>query len=147
MTNGISETMTRHHRECDEALARAEEAAAASDWVGLKRDAATFFAEMVRHVGIEEELLFPIFEDATGMRGGPTDVMRAEHERMRDLLAQMRLAVASEDGEQYLGLSETLQVLLQQHNIKEEGVLYPMLDMSLSGQADSLVARIRAYAG
>jgi iron-sulfur cluster repair protein YtfE (RIC family) len=142
----IDDFMTRHHRQCDEALARAEEAAAASDWTGLDREAGTFFAEMARHLGIEEQLLFPVFENKTGMTSGPTEVMRMEHDQMRGLLEQMRLAVQAKDTERYLGLSETLQVLLQQHNIKEEGVLYPMIDRALRDDADGLMTRIGSFA-
>jgi iron-sulfur cluster repair protein YtfE (RIC family) len=58
----------------------------------------------------------------------------------------MRLAVQAKDAERYLGLSETLQVLLQQHNIKEEGVLYPMIDRALRDDADGLMTRIGSFA-
>jgi len=143
--SSINDFMTRHHRECDEALARAEEAAAASDWAGLKRETAAFFQEMARHVEVEEQVLFPAFEDRTGMRGGPTEVMRMEHERMRGLIAQMQRAVEASNAEEYLGLSDTLQILLQQHNVKEESVLYPMLDRSL-GDDTGLIARMRDFA-
>ena len=138
----ISDYMTRHHRDCDDAFARAEAAAATSDWAGLERDAGMFLREMVRHIGLEENLLFPAFEKRTGMMSGPTEMMRMEHEQMRSMFAQMRAAIDAKDAEQYLGLSETLLVLLQQHNMKEESMMYPMLDQSLGEEANNLLAQM-----
>jgi hypothetical protein len=39
---------------------------------------------------------------------------------------------------------ETFNLLAQQHNAKEEGILYPLADGVLAGGADGLVARMRA---
>ena len=40
--------------------------------------------------------------------------------------------------ELFLENGETLLILMRQHNIKEEGILYPMEDQHLAGQADAL---------
>jgi len=140
----INDYMTRHHKECDAVLARADEAAAASDWAALERDAGTFLREIERHIGIEENLLFPAFEDRTGMSSGPTATMRMEHEQMRGMFAQMRAAIQARDAQQYLGASETLLILLQQHNVKEESMMYPMLDQALGDDARSLLTQVES---
>ena len=142
----ISDYMNRHHKHCDDLFARAEDMAAASDWTGLARDGATFLREMERHIGIEEDLLFPAFEERTGMTGGPTETMRMEHEQMRGMFAQMRAAIEARDAEQYLGVAETLLILLQQHNMKEEDMMYPMLDQSLGDDAPGLLRQLEAIA-
>lgn len=143
----ISDYMSRHHRDCDDAFARAEEAvAAASNWSDAERYAGTFLREMERHIGMEENVLFPAFEEATGMDGGPTAMMRMEHEQMRDLFVGMRAAIATKNADEYAGLSETFLVLLQQHNMKEESMLYPMLDQALGNDAGELLARIEQMA-
>lgn len=72
--------------------------------------------------------MFPAFEAATGMTQGPTQVMRMEHRQMRGLMAQMQQAWAERDGEAFAGAAETLLILMQQHNMKEENILYPMCD-------------------
>ncbi|MDA8110480.1 MAG: hemerythrin domain-containing protein [Betaproteobacteria bacterium] len=142
----ISDFMTRHHKDCDAAFARAEERAAAADWPGLEREAAAFLAEMERHIGMEEDLLFPAFEERTGMQGGPTATMRMEHEQMRGLFAQLRAALEARDAARYLGASETLLILLQQHNIKEESMMYPMLDQALGEEAGQLLGQLQSAA-
>lgn len=142
----ISDYMTRHHKHCDDALARAEDMAAASDWIGLARDGGMFLREMERHIGLEENLLFPAFEERTGMASGPTETMRMEHQQMHGMFAQMRAAIEAKDATQYLGVSETLLILLQQHNMKEESMMYPMLDQSLGDDARGLLSQLETAA-
>lgn len=138
----ISDYMNRDHKHCDDAFARAEDMAAAKNWTGLERDGAMFLREMERHFRLEEELLFPAFEEKTGMTGGPTAIMRMEHEQMRGMFAQLRATIEAKDREQYLGVGETLLILMQQHNMKEESMMYPMLDQSLGDDAPSLLVQL-----
>ena len=139
----INDYMTRHHKECDAVLTRADEAAAAADWAAVERHAGTFLREIERHIEAEETLLFPAFEERTGMAdGGPTATMRMEHEQMRGLFAQMRAAIPARDAQRYLGASQTLLPLLQQHNMKEESMMYPMLDQALGDDARGLRAEV-----
>ena len=79
----ITDTMTGHHRQCDGALRRTEEAAAGLDWAAVEREAGSFRREIERHIEIEEDVLFPAFEQAAGTTRGPTGVMRMEHARLR----------------------------------------------------------------
>jgi len=94
---------------------------------------------MERHFQKEEDTLFPAFEQATGNAMGPTRVMRLEHRQMRDALAEMSNALAGGDLEDYLGQAETLLILMQQHNIKEEQILYPMCDQILGAAAAGMI--------
>ena len=58
---------------------------------------------------------------------------------MRDLLARMSAAVEYQDQDEYLGCSETLLIMMQQHNAKEEQMLYPMADQLLSADVGGVV--------
>lgn len=128
----ISETMERHHGHCDGIFVAAEEAAAAGDWDGAGTRFGDFHRDIEAHFGAEESVLFPGFEERTGMTGGPTAIMRMEHEQMRGLIEQLEAALAAQDADRFAGLSQTLLVLMQQHNMKEENILYPMCDQALA---------------
>ena len=67
-----------------------------------------------------------------------------EHEHMRELMQAMATAMAETNQDRYLGLSETLNMLIQQHNLKEENMLYPMSDQVLGGESDSLIHAMQA---
>jgi hemerythrin-like domain-containing protein len=71
-------------------------------------------------------------------------MMRIEHADMRELLEQLRAALGAADAAEFLGLADTLNVLIQQHNLKEEQVLYALLDEALPAAADELLAALDA---
>jgi hemerythrin-like domain-containing protein len=83
-----------------------------------------------------------VFEDRTGMTAGPTVVMRSEHAQMNELLDALSQAMAARDADAYLGYAETLLMLIRQHNIKEEQILYPMIDRIAVGDENELLARL-----
>ena len=140
ITNGLS----AHHRACDELFLAAEGAAADRQWRECELKIAAYQAEMGRHFDFEEQTLFPLFEHATGMSQGPTMVMREEHAQMRDLIEQLVAAAARHEPGEYFAASETLLVLMQQHNLKEEGVLYPELDALAGADSGAIAEGLRA---
>jgi len=140
----ISQSMTDDHRRCDKLFADAEAAAADNNWSQARSDFDAFQAAILHHFQMEEELLFPRFEQATGMTMGPTQVMRGEHAQMRELFSEMEAAVIAGQQDRFLGLSETLLMLMQQHNAKEEQMLYPMSDQALAGEAVELLGQMQA---
>lgn len=142
----VTAPLSEHHKHCDELFARAEETCANGDWAEGDEAFALLFNQLETHFTSEEEVLFPAFESATGMTSGPTEVMRQEHRQMRELLAQMKDALAARDSDTFGGAAETLLILMQQHNMKEQNILYPMCDNAL-GSTDvgaSLVERLQA---
>lgn len=94
------------------------------------------------HFSHEESTLFPAFENATGMTQGPTMMMRSEHEQMRDLLDQLISAAEQQDKDEFLGVCETFHIFNQQHNMKEEQVLYPMIDQHCGQDSEQLLKNI-----
>ena len=95
---------------------------------------------MLQHFALEEDSLFPAFEAATGSQIGPTMVMRNEHSQMRALMQDMAQLLSSEQAGDYLGCADTLLILMQQHNMKEENILYPMCNQHITGFADLVAA-------
>jgi iron-sulfur cluster repair protein YtfE (RIC family) len=92
-----------------------------------------------RHILWEESILFPLFEEKTGMRAlGPTVVMRAEHrdigrwlEALHDKVRRHDVATEPEE--------DALCRTLLAHNQKEENVLYPALDRMLTVEEKAAV--------
>lgn len=140
----ILDYMIGHHRQIDQIFAGAEEAVGQADWGRAGEGLAAFLRQMERHFDMEETVLFPKFEDRTGMIGGPTQVMRSEHDQMRGLFDELRAAMAARDSEQFLGVSETLLILTQQHNMKEEGILYRMMDQVFADEIEALIAEVES---
>jgi len=129
--SAIVEFMTSKHRECDDIFSEAEAAAAIEDWDKATQKWSIFAEELELHFQAEETILFPQFEQATGMTVGPTQVMRMEHEQMRALVKSLNKDLLDNNKVGFLGNCETLMVLMQQHNMKEEMMLYPMTEQHL----------------
>ncbi len=140
----LHQLLTGDHRHCDDLFAAAEQAAGANDLPAAQAAFPQFVAAMQAHFSAEETQLFPAFEAATGMSGGPTAVMRFEHDQMRELFAGAQAALAAGEGEDFLAVLDTLLILMQQHNMKEENVLYPMCDQALAAQLPSLRSTVAA---
>ncbi len=124
----ISHHMKGEHRECDQYFADAEKAVIDGNFDQAEELFVKFAEETLGHFAKEEEILFPTFEEVTGSTEGPTNVMRYEHEQMRDLIGRLAGAVEERDKDAYLSIAESLMILLQQHNMKEEQMLYAMCD-------------------
>jgi iron-sulfur cluster repair protein YtfE (RIC family) len=143
----IRDILSDDHRSCDEIFAQVEQGVAAKQWAKASDEFAGFRTAMLNHFAAEETILFPAFEARTGMTMGPTQVMRSEHVQMRQLLDAASEALTAKDADEYSGNAETLLIMMQQHNMKEENILYPMCDQRLGDQADALVEQMQAKLG
>jgi len=134
----IKEYLTSEHSRCDNYFATMEDNASKS-----LKDAKTSFEAFrdatEKHFQKEERVMFEEFEQKTGMVQGPTAMMRHEHTQMRNLMQQMGEAIDADDKDRFFSLSETLMILLQQHNMKEEQMLYPMAQQHLSAESDKVI--------
>ena len=139
----IRNFMMNNHRHCDDCFAAVEQVLARGEWEKANAAFSLFHDAMSKHLDVEEAILFPAFERQTGMTMGPTQVMRSEHAQMRQLLAASAEALAARDAEEYSGCAETLLILAQQHNMKEENILYPMCDQHLVASAGDLVGQLK----
>ncbi len=117
---------------------------------GALAKAAARFAEFTcglnRHIDAEEQVLFPAFEEMTGMATGPTVVMRAEHVEIRRWMAIGAAALDAGDVTAATKAVSGLTTALAVHNMKEEQILYPMTDQAAGGERerDDLVRRMQA---
>jgi len=139
----ISNFMRDEHRMCDEYFAKAEEAVNSGDFKEAFKYFEEFMVETLKHFNKEEEILFPRFEEVTGNTEGPTKVMRYEHNQVRGLLEQLKDAIDKEDKNRFFSVADTIMILLQQHNMKEEQMLYAMCDRVLASQADKLIEKMK----
>jgi hemerythrin-like domain-containing protein len=140
----IVQTLSDHHRRCDALFAQCEAAVLKERWADGSACHARFCRAMDAHLNAEESVLFPAFESATGMNGGPTQAMREEHAQMRAVLERMTQAVSKHQREAFDELAEMLVILMQQHNLKEENILYPMCDRALGQRSDEISLQLAA---
>ncbi len=135
----IKSFLTNDHRECDELFAQMEQKASKGTLADAVSMYKAFSDATEHHFQMEEKVMFPEFEQKTGMVQGPTEMMRQEHQQMRSLMKQMGEAIENEDKNKFFGLTETMMIMLQQHNMKEEQMLYSMAQQHLAADADRII--------
>lgn len=136
--NTIKDYLTTDHRKCDELFAVMEDKASES-LADTKEMVQEFVSQTERHFQLEERVMFAEFEQKTGMTQGPTQMMRHEHLQMRGLMKDLLDSIDENNKDKFFGTSETLMILMQQHNMKEEQMLYPMAQQHLSAESDRII--------
>jgi regulator of cell morphogenesis and NO signaling len=144
----VTEALAWDHARLDALEAAAFEARARGGLAQARDVFADFAHGLRRHIGFEEQLLFPEFESRCRLvqEDGPTRVMRAEH---RAILAIVRIMEAQiDDLEAPIELARIeLRQIQRDHDLKEELIFYPALDRILDAEeGDRVVARIQAWA-
>jgi uncharacterized protein (DUF2249 family)/hemerythrin superfamily protein len=153
---GVMDYLAWDHDRLDATVSQARLCIERREWAAGLSAFAEFRAGLVRHIRMEEEVLFPTFEERTGIpAGGPTAVMREEHRQIEDILGDLakladRAATALAQGMegppavQFERKFKELLNLLADHNTKEEEVLYPMTDHHLDeDERDAIVRRMQ----
>lgn len=113
----ISDALTRDHQHCDDLYADFENAIAEDSWGHAPQT-------------------FEAFRKAT--------LLHFERDQMRTGLAALAQVIERRDAQACLGYADSLLMLMRQHNMKEEQILYPMADQVLADSADTLVEAMLA---
>lgn len=109
-----------------------------------------FRQKLLRHMAWEEEVLFPMFEEKTGLSlFGPTFNMRAEHRQIRTMLDHLSAIMAEKQSkidEMESGIIEKRLVeILGAHDEKEDQVFYPWIDTMIpDGEKQNLIMMMMA---
>lgn len=146
LEEGLSAFFTQDHRNCDLDWADLEALLQRGDQEAIEAKWKEFDQAMRRHFDMEERELFPLFERVTGMMGGgPTFVMRMEHDQMRGILDDMSTLMVEGNFDEVRNQGDTLLMLIQQHNVKEEGMLYPMSEQRLKNEWPTMKEKLKTY--
>ena len=137
----LIEALEAEHHIIDEGIERFAAAVAAGT---TNQDVlAETFALLRRHIYAEEEFLFPPLRDAGLVM--PILVMLREHGEMWHLMEGLEeLVTSGAQADEVADACKTLLVLLEQHNLKEEPIIYPQaevtLDPAVSDQIEDFLA-------
>lgn len=142
----VNQALSWDHDRLDDLESRAFKARESGDFAAAKTLYTVFAFGLRRHIRFEEDLLFPAFEANAGFPAdqGPTAVMRDEHREILGFLDQIERGIG--DGASPVeSQRHGLHLVLGNHNLKEENIVYPMTDQGLGeAERDALVARIQA---
>lgn len=135
----ICDFLSCDHRRCEELCAQVGTAVARRDWSEADSAFIQFHGLLRSHIEIEERFLFPAFEKAVSQAAGPLALLRLEHQRIGGLLDRMQQALQRREADDFLLHIESFMLLNQDHGMKEEDILYKLLDRIMAGRSASLV--------
>lgn len=129
----ITDYFETDHMRLDGIYNRFYEAFKEQHWEAAAHDFREFSLGLKRHIKIEEEILFPVFEEKTGMHdAGPTFVMKSDHKEIKELLDKILASTDAKNETEVSKSSYLLTSILSEHNMKEEHILYPESDSFLT---------------
>ncbi|OBH37635.1 hemerythrin [Mycobacterium intracellulare] len=134
----LSAELTREHHEIDDAI---ETFIEKLDCGSVQRELMTDTLEALRrHIYLEEVFLFPPLRE--GGMVMPIFVMMREHGQLWHTMATLTdLLAAGDDSQRLRDTCKQLLDQLQQHNSKEEPVIYPSADTDLPSHTSAELAR------
>lgn len=89
-----------------------------------------FSDHIVKHMDLEDNVLFPLFDKHTGLEGGigPTALVRRDHANILKLMETVKKTAATKDINKIQYASNHLQRALNAHRERENQMQYPVLD-------------------
>lgn len=138
----VTEFLQTDHKRLDAIFGKFLKDVKEKRWDEAAKGFREFRIGLKRHIRAEEDILFPVFEEKTGMsEGGPTAVMRMEHQEIQELLDKILAAADAKNDAQTADAASRIVNILMDHNMKEEHILYPESDEFLSETERSEVVK------
>ena len=141
----ICEYLRLDHKRCDDIFYQTETSIAQRSWKDAFAHFHAFQDALRQHIRMEEKVLFPTFEQVIHGSSGPIAMLRLEHQQIRGIVNRMSEAINRFDAVDYALHAETLTLLMQQHTMKEEDMLYPLLDKALSSKRVSIIHAMEEF--
>lgn len=128
----VSAYLAAEHHRLNALLDEVADAVADGRFADARGIWESFQAGLLRHLRIEDELVFPVFEVRSGMSDGPTVALRIEHGQIRRIAALLGAALEREDAAAFRDALGFLDAFVIDHESKEEHVLFPTTDLLLT---------------
>jgi iron-sulfur cluster repair protein YtfE (RIC family) len=140
----ISSYLASDHARLDALLDEVADGVADGRFAEARAVWESFQSALLRHLRIEEELVFPVFEMRSGMSHGPTVALRHEHGQIRRIVALLAAALGREDAGAFRDALAFLDTFVADHESREEHVLFPTTDGLLTpAECARFVDRLR----
>lgn len=120
------------HRRMEEILADGLSMAQAGNWDEAQQRCAEHGIALQHHAFIEDAILFPAYDKATGnLPDGPTALMMEEHHEVRAGIERIQRAAKARDLAELEDALDALVAVAAEHHAKEEEILFPAIDETI----------------
>ncbi|WP_168798582.1 hemerythrin domain-containing protein [Herbaspirillum sp. ST 5-3] len=133
------------HKHCDLLFAQIGTCLRERNWEDAHTRFLRFSDAIKQHIRMEEKVLFPVFEQTIRHGAGPIEMLRQEHQQLRCIVDRMFDALINFHPADFLLHAESYTLLMQQHCVKEEMLVYPLLDKVAAEQRAQIVHAMTEY--
>ena len=140
----ICDYLAAEHVRCDQLFAKVETCIGQREWETASGEFCIFEDVMARHIAMEEDILFPAFMDAVHSASAPLTMLRIEHQRLKAIFKLFYNSLQNRDLRGFTLHADSYVLLIQQHSVKEEQMLYPLLDRILAERREHILAAMSA---
>ena len=99
------------------------------------------YADKFHHAKEEDILFVEMEKQSTEMPCNPIPQMLQEHDLGRDFIKEMKEGVKSQDKDKIIQNAQGYIELLREHIYKEDNILYPMANESLSSETQTKILK------
>jgi iron-sulfur cluster repair protein YtfE (RIC family) len=140
--NEDSNWLYHDHLDLEDLLNDCRAAAKRREWAVVARLFGQLLSRLKGHMRVEEEVLFPAYEQLPGAPRQPTESLRNDHDAMVRWCRDLHFSVEAQDAAGFVGALELLKTLLARHDEKEEQLFLPMAGHALFGQREEVLRRL-----
>jgi hypothetical protein len=114
------------------------------DWEAAARLFGRLVARLKGHMRIEEEVIFPAYEELAGTGREPTASLRNDHDAMVRWCRDLHYSLQAQNDAAFTSALKPLRELLAHHDDKEEQVFLPMAGYILRDRRQEVLDRLKA---
>ena len=105
----------------------------------------TFVRSLKVHMAMEEEVLYPAYEQHSDFPQDPVRALRQDHDRLFQLVRDIYQILKSRDSEHFVDAVKPVVVSLHHHHDKEEDFFLPMAGHLLMPYRESIVDELKNF--
>ena len=137
--------LIHEHSLYENLLSQCTEAVEIEDWKTVDSLFKRLVTHLKRHMGLEEEVLYPAYEAATHAPQGPTGALREEHDRIVRLVTDMARVIKTRDSDYVLECLAHLEGQMIKHHEKEEDLFLPMASHILDARREEITRQLAGF--
>ena len=140
--NKTSNWLIHDHRKYDEMLTQCEMAAEMADWKDAVRLFNEFTTDLKLHMQMEDEVLYPLFEQKDADPENEMTGLHEEHENIVRLLRDLACVIKNKNIDHFMESLEPLHETMNEHNMHEEAVFLSLGSDSLLTRRDEIMDKL-----
>jgi len=142
--NKTNNWLVHDHHKYDEMLTECEMAAEMADWKDAVRLFNEFTSDLKLHMQLEDEVLYPIFEQKETNPESEITELHEEHDNLVRLLRDLITVIKSKNIDHFLESLLPLHKAMNEHNEHEEAVFRRLGSDSLLTRRDEIIGQLSA---